>query len=72
MSFIIALAGYHYMRLPARWEKKLRGRDDKIIQTTQKELDLAVRILDIRDLSSLPFNQLQKKESEIAKIINNM
>ncbi|KAG2743005.1 hypothetical protein P692DRAFT_20839051 [Suillus brevipes Sb2] len=40
----------------ATWEKKLRGRDDKIIQTAQKELNLA----------------LQKKESEIANIINNM
>jgi hypothetical protein len=60
------------MRLPATWEKKLRGRDDKIIQTAQKELNLAVRILDIRDISPLPFNQLQKKESEIANIINNM
>lgn len=40
----------------ATWEKKLRGRDDKIVQTTQQELDLA----------------LQKKETEIANIINDM
>ncbi|KAG2344321.1 hypothetical protein BDR05DRAFT_947681 [Suillus weaverae] len=56
----------------ATWEKKLRGRDDKIVQTTQQELDLAVRIIDIYDLSSSPFNQLQKKETEIANIINDM
>ncbi|KAG2152806.1 hypothetical protein DEU56DRAFT_752101 [Suillus clintonianus] len=40
----------------ATWDKKLRGRDDKIIQTTQKELDLA----------------LHKKETEIASIIHDM
>ncbi|KAG1803184.1 uncharacterized protein BJ212DRAFT_1304662 [Suillus subaureus] len=40
----------------ATWEKKLRGRDDKIVQTTQKELHLA----------------LQNKETEIANIINEM
>ncbi|KAG1774695.1 hypothetical protein EV702DRAFT_479800 [Suillus placidus] len=40
----------------ATWEKKLRGRDNKIIQTAQKELDLA----------------LQNKETEIANIINDM
>ncbi|KAG1823045.1 hypothetical protein EV424DRAFT_1346524 [Suillus variegatus] len=40
----------------ATWEKKLRGRDNKIIQTTQKELNLA----------------LQNKETEIANVINDM
>ncbi|KAG1882789.1 hypothetical protein F4604DRAFT_352901 [Suillus subluteus] len=40
----------------ATWEKKLRERDDNIIQTTQKELHLA----------------FQKKETEIANIINDM
>ncbi|KAG0707212.1 hypothetical protein DFH29DRAFT_995275 [Suillus ampliporus] len=40
----------------ATWEKKLRGRDDKIIQTTQKELDLA----------------LQDKETEIINIMNDI
>ncbi|KAG1728848.1 uncharacterized protein EDB91DRAFT_843373 [Suillus paluster] len=40
----------------ATWEKKLRGRDDRIIQTTQKELNLA----------------LQNKEAEIANIINDI
>ncbi|KAG1875811.1 hypothetical protein F4604DRAFT_713176 [Suillus subluteus] len=40
----------------ATWEKKLKGRDDKIVQTTQKELHLA----------------LQNKETEIANIINDM
>ncbi|KAG1736203.1 hypothetical protein EDB19DRAFT_1830020 [Suillus lakei] len=69
---IIALAGPDYMRLPATWEKKLKGRDDKIIQTTQKELHLAVRILDLHGLPSLPFIQLQSKETEIANIINDM
>ncbi|KAG2052158.1 hypothetical protein BDR06DRAFT_1009849 [Suillus hirtellus] len=40
----------------ATWEKKLRGRDNKMIQTTQKELNLA----------------LQNKETEIANVINDM
>lgn len=40
----------------ATWEKKLRGRDNKIIQTTQKELNLA----------------LQNKETEIANVLNDM
>ncbi|KAG2107697.1 uncharacterized protein F5147DRAFT_761213 [Suillus discolor] len=40
----------------ATWEKKLRGRDNKIIQTTQKELHLA----------------LQNKETEIANVMNDM
>ncbi|KAG1852640.1 hypothetical protein C8R48DRAFT_777454 [Suillus tomentosus] len=56
----------------ATWEKKLRGRDNKIIQTTQKELNLAVRILDTRHHSSSPFKQLQNKETEIANVINDM
>ncbi|KAG1849902.1 hypothetical protein DFJ58DRAFT_729367 [Suillus subalutaceus] len=42
--------------LKSTWEKKLRERDDNIIQTTQKELHLA----------------FQKKETEIANIINDM
>jgi len=46
-SFIITLVGHDHMRLLATWEKKLRGRDDKIVQTAQKELNLAVRIHDI-------------------------
>ncbi|KAG2035490.1 hypothetical protein BDR03DRAFT_523249 [Suillus americanus] len=40
----------------ATWERKLRGRDDKIVQTAEKELHLA----------------LQNKETEIADIINDM
>ncbi|KAG1801013.1 uncharacterized protein HD556DRAFT_1304964 [Suillus plorans] len=56
----------------ATWEKKLRGRDNKIIQTTQKELNLAVRILDTHHLSSSPFKQLQNKETEIANVMNDM
>lgn len=72
MLKITALAIPDHMGLPATWEKKLRGRDNKIIQTTQKELNLAVRILDTRHLSSSPFKQLQNKETEIANVINDM
>jgi len=50
---MIAIAKAEYMRRDlATWEKKLRGRDDKIIDTTQKELILSVRILDVHSLSS--------------------
>ncbi|KAJ8588610.1 hypothetical protein M405DRAFT_933993 [Rhizopogon salebrosus TDB-379] len=38
------------------WEKKMRGRDDKIIQATQKELNLV----------------LQNNETEITNIINDI
>ncbi|KAG2076447.1 hypothetical protein BDR04DRAFT_1148890 [Suillus decipiens] len=56
----------------ATWEKKLKRRDDKIVQAAEKELHLAVRVLDIYDLSSSPFKQLQDKETEIANIINDI
>ncbi|OAX40763.1 hypothetical protein K503DRAFT_864378 [Rhizopogon vinicolor AM-OR11-026] len=54
--YMIAIGGADYMRLLATWEKKMRGRDDKIIQATQKELDLA----------------LQNNETEINRIINDI
>jgi isopentenyldiphosphate isomerase len=60
---------------PATWEKKMRGRDDKIIQATQKELNLAVRpstCSTVSHISYLSTNQLQNNEAEITRIINDM
>jgi hypothetical protein len=38
------IGGIDCMHVPVTWEKKMRGRDDKIIQATQKELNLVVRL----------------------------
>lgn len=53
----------------------MKGRDDKIIQATQKELNLAVRpstCSTVSHISYLSTNQVQNSETEIARIINDM